>query len=446
MGKYKRVKPPGRGALIEGDTFWYYPGVANWARDSFRIQMRILFVCHRFPFPPNRGGKIRPFNIIRHLNANHEVTVASMVRSAKESDEGAGLADFCCRTVKARVSEGVQIMRTVGRLFTNSPSSMGYFYSPYLAKRIRRLLDDTAYDLIFVHCSSVAQYVSKVRNIPKILDFGDMDSQKWMQLAEYRPFPFKLGYLLEGRKLMASEMRLARQFTFCTTTTRAEEATLAGYQTGAQTDCVPNGVDAEYFAPTDEPYDDRLISFVGRMDYYPNRQCMVSFCNSVWPLLRERIPGIKLAIIGAEPALEIRRLARLPGVTVTGSVPDVRPMARRAAAMVAPLEIARGTQNKILESLALGVPVVCSRLALLGVNAREGEDVLVADTPQEYVSALTMLLSSRERRSALAAAGRVYVLERHSWPAAMRRMDHIIERCLDLHQQPVRRFTQPDMR
>lgn len=407
--------------------------------------MRILFVCHRFPFPPNRGGKIRPFNIIRHLNTNHEVTVASMVRSEKESEQGAGLADYCCRMVMARVNEGIQSIRTVGRLFTSSPSSMGYFHSSYLAKRIERLLQETSYDLILVHCSSAAPYVAKARNIPKILDFGDMDSQKWMQLAQFRSFPVKLGYLLEGRKLMAWEMRLARQFTFCTTTTRVEEATLDSYQTGARTDCVPNGVDAEYFAPTDEPYDDHTISFVGRMDYYPNRQCMVRFCNSVWPLLRERIPGIKLMIIGAEPAPEIRRLARLPGVTVTGSVPDVRPLARRSAAMVAPLEIARGTQNKILESLAMGVPVVCSRLALQGVNAHEGEDILVAETPQEHVAALTMLLSNRERRAALAAAGRAQVLECHNWAASMRRMDQVIERCLAL-QPPVGRSTERDMR
>src|ERR1039457_4908253 len=158
-----------------------------------------------------------------------------------------------------------------------------------------------------------------------------MDSQKWLQMEQFRQFPFNLGCLLEGWKMRAWEIRLARQFTFCTATTRTEEATLASYQTGAQTDCIHNGVDAEFFSPTDEPYDDHAISFVGRMDYYPNRQCMVNFCRSVWPQLRERIPGIKLAIIGAEPAPEIRRLARLPGVTVTGTVPDVRPTARRAA-------------------------------------------------------------------------------------------------------------------
>lgn len=370
--------------------------------------------------------------MIRHLNANHDVTVASIVRSEEESDQGVGLSDYCCRVVEARVHEYVQAARTIGRLFTDSPSSMGYFYSPYLERRIQQLLQETSFDLIFVHCSSVAPYVAKVRDIPKILDFGDMDSQKWLELAKYRPFPFNLGYMLEGRKLMAWEKRLARQFTLCTTTTRSEEATLAGYRTGAKTECVPNGVDHEFFCPSDQPYDDREISFLGRMDYFPNRHCMVKFCDSVWPLLRQRLPGIKLSIIGAEPAPEIRRLAQLPGVTVSGSVVDVRPLARRAAATVAPLEIARGTQNKILESLALGVPVVCSRLAMQGVNVHEGEHLLVADTPREYVEALTILLTNPQRRATLAAAGRARVLECHNWSTSMRRLDRVIERCVAL--------------
>jgi hypothetical protein len=358
-----------------------------------------------------------------------------MVRSEQESVQGVGLEDYCCRIVKARLSEPVQAARTVGRIFTNSPSSMGYFYSSHVAKRVRRLLQETNYDLILVHCSSVAPYVADVPNIPKILDFGDMDSQKWLELAKYRPFPFDLGYLLEGRKLMAWEKRLARQFTFCTTTTRIEEDTLMGYQTGAETACVPNGVDSEYFHPTDAPYDENTISFLGRMDYFPNRQCMVRFCETAWPLVRQRMPEAKLSIIGAEPASEIRRLAQLPGVTVTGSVPDVRPLAWKSGVMVAPLEIARGTQNKILESLAMGVPVVCSTLASCGVNAQAGEYVQVADTPQEYVEALASLLLNPERRRKLAAAGRAHVVEWHNRAASMRLLDQVIERTLALHAE-----------
>src|SRR5581483_8357102 len=234
--------------------------------------MKILFLCHRFPFPPNRGGKIRPFNIIRHLNLNHEVTVASMVRSEEEARAGQGLADYCDRVVMAHVSEPVQLFRSAGRLLSSMPSSMGYFYSPYMERRVRQLLEQTSFDLIFVHCSSVAPYVMDVRDIPKILDFGDMDSQKWLDFANFRPFPFRWIYSREGHRLMVWEKRLAKKFTFCTATTLAEQNTQASFDTGAETDCIPNGVDHEYFAPSDEPYDGNTIAFLGRMDYYPNRQ------------------------------------------------------------------------------------------------------------------------------------------------------------------------------
>jgi sugar transferase (PEP-CTERM/EpsH1 system associated) len=214
------------------------------------------------------------------------------------------------------------------------------------------------FDLILVHCSSVAQYVAGVRGIPKILDFGDMDSQKWLEYARYRPFPLAAGYWLEGKKLEREERRLARLFDLCTATTRAEWETLEGYRTGVATDWFPNGVDSTYFTPTAEPYDANTICFVGRMDYYPNQQCMFDFCANVLPLIRARRPETKLLIVGADPSLAVKKLGDLPGITVTGSVDDVRPYLWRSALMVAPLMIARGTQNKVLEAMAAGVPVV----------------------------------------------------------------------------------------
>ncbi|HSU43708.1 MAG TPA: TIGR03087 family PEP-CTERM/XrtA system glycosyltransferase, partial [Casimicrobiaceae bacterium] len=328
--------------------------------------MKILYVCHRFPFPPKRGGKIRPFNMIRHLHASHDVTVASLARSRAEAEEGRGIVPYCSRYEMARVSDPLQAARMVARLPTPVPSSFGYFHSPALARRIRRLLRSTAFDVVFVHCSSVARYVSHAANVAKILDFGDMDSQKWLDYARLRPFPLNLGYRLEGMKLVAEEKRLARAFDVCTTTTRAEWNTLESYATGAATDWFPNGVDSDYFAPAGERYDADTISFIGRMDYYPNQVCMIGFCHDVFPLIRERRAGAKLVIVGADPSAEIRKLAEMPGVTVTGSVQDVRPYLRSSAVMVAPLRIARGTQNKILEAMAAGVPVVTSAAAAGG--------------------------------------------------------------------------------
>ena len=185
--------------------------------------MNILYVCHRFPFPPKRGGKIRPFNMIRHLTASgHKVTVCSLSRSDDEAREGQGIAAYCAQFEMGHVREWAQVARMVVRLPLPTPSSMGYFYSPELAHKVQTLLATKSWDLIFVHCSSVAQYVEHVDNVPKILDFGDMDSQKWLEYANYKPFPLSLGYRLEGAKMLASEKRLARKFDLCTATTRAE--------------------------------------------------------------------------------------------------------------------------------------------------------------------------------------------------------------------------------
>ncbi|OYU77815.1 MAG: glycosyl transferase family 1, partial [Burkholderiales bacterium PBB5] len=199
--------------------------------------MNILYLCHRFPFPPKRGGKIRPFNMIRHLQqSGHQVTVCSLARSEAEAQEGQGIAAHCQDFHMGHVKEPVQFARMVLRLPLTTPSSMGYFYSPELAAKVNELLATQRWDLIFVHCSSVAQYVAHVRDVPKILDFGDMDSQKWLEYAHYKPFPLSLGYTLEGTKMLAAEKHLARQFDLCTATTRAEWETLDGYGTGAVTD------------------------------------------------------------------------------------------------------------------------------------------------------------------------------------------------------------------
>jgi sugar transferase (PEP-CTERM/EpsH1 system associated) len=264
--------------------------------------------------------------------------------------------------------------------------------------------------------------------VPKILDFGDMDSQKWLEYARYKPFPLSIGYRLEGTKLEREERRLARKFDVCTATTRAEWETLRSYGAASATDWFPNGVDSDYFAPGSAPYDPQAICFVGRMDYYPNQQCMFDFCAHVLPRVRARRPGTRLVIVGADPSPAVRRLGELPGVTVTGSVADVRPYVRASALMVAPLNIARGTQNKVLESMAMGVPVVTSPAAAGGVDAIAQEHFLVAHNHEEQAGAILRILDDPAERRRLSAAGRSRMLTHHAWAASMRRLDAIIER------------------
>jgi sugar transferase (PEP-CTERM/EpsH1 system associated) len=240
-----------------------------------------------------------------------------------------------------------------------------------------------------------------------------------------------LAYRLEGRKLERAERRLASRFDLCTAITRAEWETLEALGTGVPSEWFPNGVDNEYFAPSNEPYERDTIAFVGRMDYYPNQECMFDFCAKVLPRLQAVRPQLKLMIVGADPSLAVQRLGMLPGVTVTGSVPDVRPFLRRAALMVAPLNIARGTQNKILEAMAMGIPVVTSRVAAGGVDASSPEHFLVASAPEEYAAAILRILDDPAERSRLSLAGRERMLSHHDWEKSMQRLDGIIARCLD---------------
>jgi sugar transferase (PEP-CTERM/EpsH1 system associated) len=392
--------------------------------------MRVLVVCHRFPYPPKRGGKIRPFNVVRHLAARHDVHVLSLARSAQESAEGAGIASCGASFDMVTLKAPAQFARMIARLPTLTPSSFGYFHSPSLARLVRGALSRTRFDLIFVHCSSVARYVEHVDDVPKILDFGDMDSQKWVEYGVYKPFPLSLGYAMEGWKLEREERRLARRFDVCTATTRSEWRTLQSFAGDTPTDWFPNGVDSDYFAPSEDAYDPDTVAFVGRMDYFPNQQCMFEFCRHTLPLLKARNPAQKLVIIGADPSSGVRALGSIPGVTVTGSVPDVRPLLRRAAVSIAPLTIARGTQNKILEAMSLGVPVVTSPIAAGGVDAIAGEHFVVAATPAECASAIERISRDPSERRRLALAGRARMLSHHAWDKSMQRFDAIAERCV----------------
>ncbi|MGQ0613694.1 MAG: TIGR03087 family PEP-CTERM/XrtA system glycosyltransferase [Planctomycetaceae bacterium] len=390
--------------------------------------MKVLVLCHRLPFPPNRGGKIRPFHVIDHLRREHEVVVASLARSRSEERDGEGLAAHCSDRLIERIHPVAALARMVLALPTPTPSSMGYFRSPALARRLRKEIEKQRFDLIFVHCSSVAPYVAAVEGPVKVLDFGDMDSQKWISYAEWRPFPLSLGYRLEGRKLERAERALAARFDMCTVTTRLEMQTLEEYGTGARVDWFANGVDAQRFSPGGETMDPDALVFLGRMDYYPNVQCMQEFCAQVLPRIQKHRPRTTLTIVGAEPTAAVRALGQLPGVTITGSVPDVRPFARRSAVAVAPLRIARGTQNKILETMAMGVPTVASDIAARGVDVVAGEHLLVATTPEEQADAILGLLEDPREHRRLAEAGRARMLSHHSWERGMRELDRILDR------------------
>ena len=384
---------------------------------------RILYVTHRFPYPPNDGARVRAFHAIAHLARANAVTVVAPVRSAAEAEQVQALAALGVEVRTLRLGRAAALARTMASASLGLSASRGYFDSPALRAELRALCAARPFDLAIVHCSAVAHYAADLPIPVKVLDFVDMDSRKWLDYRRFAGPARRAVYAWEGWCLGRLERRMAARFDLCLTTTAHEDATLKEIAGPVASAVVRNGVDLERFHPTDGGYDANRICFLGRMDYFPNEQAMVGFCRDVLPRLRVQRPGLRLSIVGADPGPRVRALAELEHVEVTGRVPDVRPYVQQAALTVAPLLIARGTQNKILESLAMGVPVVASGLACRGVDAELGRDLLRADGPEETAREVLRLLDHPPTRARLAAAGRRLVERRYSWAATMADLD-----------------------
>jgi polysaccharide biosynthesis protein PslH len=388
--------------------------------------MKILFVCHRIPFPPDHGSKIRAFNMIRHLAKLHTVVVASLAESEKEMREASGLRNYCSDVIAEIVPNWVRWLQAVRGVVGDLPSSVAYFWSRTLDERIRKALLITRFDAILVHCAFVAQYVTDHQQGHRILDLCDIDSAKWSEYSRCRSAPLCWGYGYEARKLRKYEKNLARYFHRCTVATRGELEEFRNLNITNPCTVVPNGVDFNYFRANTSDKNGHVVIFVGRMNYFPNVDGALYFAKEIFPVVRRSVPNAELKIVGSNPTSAVRRLATNPGITVTGHVADVRPYLAEAAVAVAPLRLARGTQNKILESIAMGIPVVATPEAAKGVDASPGEHLLVAREPEEFAKYVVQLLESPTLRKMLSAAALKQVEKVHSWSKSMHILDDIL--------------------
>jgi len=386
--------------------------------------MKILFVCHRLPYPPNRGGKIRPFNMIKHLSRRHSVVVVTLAHSKRELLHGADLKNYCEEVICEVVPNSIRWGRAVMSLFSSTPSSVSYFRSSRLYRRVRERLMSSSFDAILVHCAFVAQYVADWSGSCRVLDYGDLDSAKWAEYAKWKRFPLSLGYELEARKLRRYERELAHRFHRCTVTTIGERNEFEELATSVPCTIIPNGVDTDYFSSKQVTKDvGPIIVFLGRMDYFLNVDGVCSFIEKVFPLIRAKVPNVILRVIGSAPSRRIQQWAATPGILVTGHVPDIRHYLQDAAVSIAPLRIARGTQNKILESMAMGIPVVATSKAAKGISAVPGRDLIVPDEPEAFAREVVRLLEDPDLRQTLSRAGRRQVESAHQWSKSMSMLD-----------------------
>lgn len=388
--------------------------------------MRIFFLAQRVPYPPDRGDKITTANEVRHLARTHEVHVFCLADGADDLAQAEPLRGIVASVTAVLVSPAMARLRAARALLLGQSLTVGMLSEKALRRAVQAAARRMPPDLVIVYSSNVAQHALALGGVPRIMQFADLDSQKFADLGTRAAWPMRWVYALEGRRLLAWERRIAHEFSHSLLCTEAEVADFRALIPGAPVSFLGNGVDLDYFAPGHAVPEEDFLVFTGVMDYAANVDAMVWFCAEVLPRIREQRPGVRLAIVGSRPNAAVQRLAELPGVTVTGRVPDVRPWLGRATVFVAPLRLARGIQNKVLEAMASGVAVVASPAAFRGTGLAAGEGIVPAESAGDFARAVLDLLGDPGRRAEIARRGRAAMERDFTWAAQLARLDQVI--------------------
>jgi len=384
----------------------------------------LLFLAHRIPYPPNKGDKIRSYHMLVNLARRYRVHVGAFIDDPEDWRYVADVGKLCGETCWVTLHPAAARLRSLGGLVRGEPLTLPYYRSAVLRTWVARMLADRPIARILVFSSAMAQYVDDSQlAVPRVLDFVDMDSEKWRQYAERHRWPQRWLYRREARRLFDAERRWAGLFDRSIFVSQAEADLFCRHapETRSRVLVVENGVDTEFFSPQHGypcPYapDEEVLVFVGAMDYWANVDAVQWFVDEVLPRIRTGRPQSRFYIVGARPTRQVLRLSELPNVHVTGTVADVRPYLAHARAVVAPLRIARGVQNKVLEAMAMARPVIATAAAMDGLRGWEALRPLVTDDPDRMADIATRLLQP-ESGSAYGAAGRACVLQNYSWEA-----------------------------
>ncbi len=395
----------------------------------------ILYLTHRIPYPPDKGDKIRSYHVLRHLAARHRVHLGCFIDDPADRRHIATLRPWCASSCFVDLSPVLARAASLRALLTGEPMSMAYYRSARLRRWADSLLQGGALDAALAYSGPMAQYLDRVLpgGMRRVVDLVDVDSEKWSAYAATRPWPLSALYRREGARLRRAEARIARDCDGASFVSAAEAALFrrrapeAAHRVGH----FNNGVDTVYFRPQRAPFDharpypagETALVFTGAMDYWPNIEAVDWFARAVLPALLARRPATRFYIVGARPVSRVRRLAALPGVLVTGAVPDIRPYLAHAALAVAPLRIARGVQNKVLEAMAMQATVLASPQALEGIDAVSGGEVLVADGAPAWIERIGYFL---DHGPSLGAAARQRVLRDHDWSVNLSRLETML--------------------
>ena len=389
----------------------------------------LLYLVHRMPYPPDKGDKVRSYHLLRHLQQQHRVFLATFIDDPADEQHLPALRELCPDLYVARIAPRWRKLASARALLTGEAQSIAY----YRDAGLRRWVQDIAarHELLasVVFSSTMAPYAHDLLpRVPMLVDLVDVDSAKWTQYAAARPWPLSWVYRREGQRLLQHErdMALAARRSFLVTQQEVDLFASLAPECRDAVEVGANGVDAERFQPDEalaSPFgaDERAIVFTGAMDYWPNVDAVQWFASEVLPRVREREPRASFWIVGRNPTAAVQALAS-DTVHVTGTVAQVEPYLQHAAAVVAPLRVARGIQNKILEAMAMGQPVVTVPSCAVPIGADAEQGLRCADDAAGFAEVVLHWLADPAARRQQGQRAREHVLRHFSWEANLDRL------------------------
>jgi sugar transferase (PEP-CTERM/EpsH1 system associated) len=409
----------------------------------------LLFLAHRLPYPPTKGDKVRSHHFLRHLSQRYRVVLGSFIDDPLDWQHVEKLEALCAEVHIEPIVRWSRRIRCAGAILTGEALTLPYFHSDTLDEWVKDVVPRERIERAFIFSSPMAQYVLDLPRMRCLVDFVDLDSAKWGDYARRRPWPVSALYELEARRLLAFERHVAARVETSLFVTREEARLLsdAAPECASRIVAIENGVDSEYFSPAqgfDSPFSasEHAIVFTGTMDYWPNVDAVVWFAREVLPRIRRHDACARFHVVGMNPDRTVRALESDAAVNVTGRVDDVRPYLRHARAVVAPLRVARGIQNKVLEAMAMGRPVVVTSAAAAALTARPGIDLEVADDAAAFAASVLAVMDPAAG-DRMGQRARARILADYAWTARFARLDELMARGDATRPAPTPSFASP---
>lgn len=392
----------------------------------------LLFLAHRLPWPPNKGDKVRSYHFVRHLAERYRLYLGTFVDDAADWPHVEALRQMCAGLYVEPLLPWLKRATSSRAFITGEPLTLPYFRSRALQKWAQEMAERERIRRVIAFSSPMAQYLPVLPRARTVVDFVDLDSAKWGDYAARRAWPASAVYRREAGRLHAFERAAAQRadLSLFVTDEEAQRFVAQAPECAARVRTLRNGVDSDYFSPgaaCPSPFveDEQALVFTGAMDYWPNVDAVVWFAREVLPVLRRRGP-VRFYVVGMNPDATVRSLAGEPGVVVTGRVADVRPYLQHARVVVAPLRVARGIQNKVLEAMAMARPVVATPACAAPLSARAGVELEVASDAQAFAAKVQALIDPA-RAQAMGRLARERVLRDYAWPASFAQLDAALE-------------------